>query len=58
MGVLSHEGVTLLERIRRIRRCGYVGKIVLLGMGFKVSKAHITQSVCLSTPFPPPFLSC
>lgn len=45
--VLSHQGVELLERIRRIRKCGLVEGGVSLGMGFKVTKIHAKRSVSL-----------
>jgi hypothetical protein len=38
--MLSHQGVALFERIRRIGRCDFVGGIVSLRVGFEVSKAH------------------
>jgi hypothetical protein len=43
--MLSHQGVALFERIRRIRRCGFVGEGVRGSFG--VSKAH--ASLRLST---------
>lgn len=48
--MLSHQGVALLERIRRIKGCGLVGGSVLLGVCFKVSIAHAKPyplSLCL-----------
>jgi hypothetical protein len=40
--MLSHQGVILFERIRRMRRCGLVGVgVAFLGeVGFEASKAH------------------
>jgi hypothetical protein len=37
--MLSHKGVELFERIRRIRVCGLVRGSCVMGVGFKVSKA-------------------
>lgn len=56
--MLSHQGVEVFERIRRIRKCVLVGVGVSLGVDFEVLKAHarpslsLSQSVCLflSTP--------
>jgi hypothetical protein len=36
--MLSHQGVVLFERIRRIRKCGLVEGNVLLEVGFEISK--------------------
>jgi hypothetical protein len=38
--MLSDQRVALLERIKRIKRCGLADGTVSLGMGFEVSKAH------------------
>jgi hypothetical protein len=46
--MLSHQGVALFERIRRIRRCGLVGGSVSLG--FEFFKAHARSRGCLSLP--------
>jgi hypothetical protein len=46
--MLSHWGVVLLERVRKIRRCDLVGGYVSLGVGFEVSKAQVWFSVMLS----------
>jgi hypothetical protein len=35
--MLSHQGVELFEKIRRIRRCGLSGGSESLGVGFEVS---------------------
>ena len=40
IGMLSHQGVELFDRIKRIRRCGLVGGSVSLGVSFEVSKAQ------------------
>ena len=45
--MLSHQGVELFDRIRRIRRCGLVGGNVSLGVGFEVSKTCVRPSLCL-----------
>jgi hypothetical protein len=37
--MLSHQGVILFEKIRRIRRCGLVRGNVSLELGFDVPKA-------------------
>lgn len=42
--MLSHQGVVLFKRIRRIRRYGLVGVSVSLGLYFLVSKAHARSS--------------
>lgn len=38
--MLSHLGIELFERLRRIRRCGLLGGSVSLEFGFKHSKPH------------------
>ena len=38
--MLSHQGVVLLERFGRIRRCSLVGGSVPMGIGSEVSKAQ------------------
>jgi hypothetical protein len=38
--MLSHQGVELFDRIRRIRRCGLVGGNMSLRVGFEVSNAQ------------------
>jgi hypothetical protein len=45
--MLSHQGVSLFERIEKIKSCGLVGRSVPLGTGFEVSKAHATPRVSL-----------
>ena len=45
--MLSHQGVALFEKIKRIRRCGLVGGSVSLGVGFEISKAHAKPRVSL-----------
>jgi hypothetical protein len=46
--MLSHQGVALFERIRRIRRCGLVSRGLSLGVGSEVSKTHARPNVSLS----------
>lgn len=47
--MLSHQGVELFERIRRISRCG---ENVSMQVGFEVSKAQAKLRVSLSTSAP------
>lgn len=44
--MFTHQGVELLERIRRTRSYGLIGGSVALGVGFEVSKAHARPSGC------------
>jgi hypothetical protein len=47
--MLSHHGVALSERIRRIGRCGLVEGTVSLGVGLEVPKSLFpSQSLTLS----------
>lgn len=46
--MLSHQRVALFKRIRR---CGLVGRSILLGVGFGISEAHARPKVSL---FPEP----
>ena len=46
--MLSHWGVALFERIRRVRRRGLVGGSVSLRVNFDVSKAHARPRFSLS----------
>ena len=52
--MFSHQGVTLFERIRRIRKCGLIGRSMSLGiMNFEVSEIEslsqpVDQDVALS----------
>ena len=51
--MLSHQEVALFERIRRIRKYGFVGRNVSLGVGgrgFEVSKADARPDLSLSLP--------
>ena len=43
--MVSHQGVELFERIRRIRSCGFVGGSVLLEMGFEVANTQSRTSL-------------
>ena len=44
----GHQGVTLFERIKRIKRCGLIGGSVSLREGFEVSKDHAKPTVSFS----------
>ena len=46
---VSHQGVELFTRFRRLRRHVLVGGGVLLGVGFEVSKADTRLSLSIST---------
>ena len=46
----SHQRIESFEMIRRIKRCGFVGGSVSLGVGFVASKAHARLSVSPSLP--------
>jgi hypothetical protein len=45
--MLSHQGVALFERIRRIRTYDLYGRSVSVGVGFEVSKGP-WEAQCLS----------
>jgi hypothetical protein len=46
--LLSHQGVALFKRIRRMRRCGLVGGSWSLRVDFEVSKAHARPRLSFS----------
>ena len=46
--MLCHQKTALSEKIRIVRRCDFVGRNALLGVGFEVSKVHAKPSVSLS----------
>ena len=46
--MLSHQGVKLFDRIRRVRRHGLLGGSMSLGVGFELSKAHTGPGFFLS----------
>ena len=46
--MLSHQGVALFEKSKRIRRYGLVGGSVSLGVGVEVSKAHAKLRISAS----------
>lgn len=48
--MLSHQGMELFERIRRIRRCGLAGKSVLPGVSFEVSESQFQVSLTFCGP--------
>lgn len=45
--MLKHEGVALLERIKRIRMCGFIGGSVSPGAGLEVSTVQTKPRVSL-----------
>ena len=50
---ISHQGVTLFERIRRIKSCGLVGRTVLLGWALRLQKSlSLSVSVSVSVSLP------
>ena len=45
--MLTHKRLSLFERAKIIRNCGFVGGNVSLQVGFEGSKAHANPSVSL-----------